>query len=135
MIEIYTDGASRGNPGDSASSFVFVKNGIVFKFSSFYLGNATNNIAEYRAIIFALEDALSSGFREVLLISDSELVISQINGKYKVRAVHLKELFEKVQEIAKRFSFIEFRHERRKNKFIAVADKLCNIMLDSVCLR
>ena len=135
MIEIYTDGASRGNPGESASSFVFVKERIAFKFSSFYLGKATNNIAEYKAIIFALKDALSSGFKEVLLTSDSELVISQINGKYKVKAEHLKLLAKEVSELSERFSEIEFRHRKRENKFVRIADKLCNLMLDSVCLR
>ncbi len=135
MIEIYTDGASRGNPGESASSFVFVKNGTVFKFSSVRLGKATNNVAEYKAIIFSLKEALSFEFKEVLLISDSELVISQINGVYKVKAKHLKQLIKEVLALSAQFSKIEFRHEKRENKFVKIADKLCNLMLDSVCLR
>ncbi len=130
MIEIYTDGASRGNPGASASSFVFVKNGKVEMFSSFYIGISTNNVAEYKGIIFALEEAVRCGYSEVLLVSDSQLVISQINGTYKVKASHLKPLYEKVADLTRNFSKIEFVHSRRTNKFVKVADRLCNIMLD-----
>jgi ribonuclease HI len=130
MIEIYTDGASRGNPGESASSFIIVSEGNVVYFASERLGKATNNIAEYKAIINALEYAYLHGFDEVVLTSDSELVISQINGKYKIKANHLKELFEEISSLKSKFKVVQFVHSKRENKFIKVADKLCNMMLD-----
>ncbi len=130
MIEIYTDGASRGNPGNSASSFLFVKSNKVLFFSSEYIGEKTNNIAEYTAIINALKSAVKKRAKEIILTSDSELVISQITGSYKVKAEHLKKLHNEVIILSKKFKQIEFKHARRENKYIKIADKLCNMILD-----
>ncbi len=130
MVEIYTDGASRSNPGDSASSFLFVKDNKVIFFSSEYIGKSTNNVAEYKAIINAMENAVKEELKEVILTSDSKLVISQITGTYKVKAEHLKKLHNKITVLSKKFIRIEFRHSRRENKYIKIADKLCNMILD-----
>ncbi len=130
MIEVYTDGASRGNPGRASSSFLFVENGRVLYFSSQYIGIATNNVAEYTAIINALNFAIFKNIAPDVLVSDSELVVSQVNGIYRVKASHLKKLLDELLVLKKRFPMLKFVHSKRENKYIKVADKLCNMMLD-----
>ncbi len=130
MVEIYTDGASRGNPGKSASSFVVVKDGKVIYFSSSYIGRDTNNVAEYKAIIAAMKFCIESEIKEVIITSDSKLVISQLTGAYKVKSEHLKALYESVKKMTGKLNRVEFKNVRRGNKFVKIADKLCNIMLD-----
>ena len=130
MIEVYTDGASRGNPGESASSFLIVKSGRVIFFSSAYIGESTNNVAEYQAIINALNYAVNKKIKKLTLTSDSELVISQIIGRYKVKAKHLKKLYNEVTLLVQNFDFIKFQHSKRENQYIKIADKLCNLMLN-----
>jgi len=130
MVEIYTDGASRGNPGKSASSFVVTKDGKVIYFSSSYIGIDTNNVAEYKAIIAAMKFCIESGIKEVIITSDSKLVISQLTGAYKVKSEHLKALYESVKKMTGKLNRVEFKNVRRENKFVKIADKLCNIMLD-----
>jgi len=105
MIKIYTDGASRGNPGESAFAFIFTEKGKVIFLSAEYIGSATNNIAEYMAIISALREAGEKNIDRASLISDSELVISQINGTYKTKAT-LKN-YQKIEEkITEKFNII-----------------------------
>jgi len=130
MIKIYTDGASRGNPGESAFAFIFTEKGKVIFLSAEYIGSATNNIAEYRAIISALREARNRNIDRASLISDSELVISQINGAYKTKAAHLKKLNEEVKELRAQFVSIKFSNAPRTDEFIGIADKLCNTILD-----
>ncbi|MCD6107408.1 MAG: ribonuclease HI family protein [Caldisericaceae bacterium] len=130
MIKIYTDGASRGNPGESAFAFIFTEKGKVIFLSAEYIGSATNNIAEYMAIISALREAGEKNIDRASLISDSELVISQINGTYKTKATHLKKLNEEVKELCAQFISIKFSNAPRTDKFIGIADKLCNAILD-----
>jgi ribonuclease HI len=130
MFEIYTDGASRGNPGDSASSFIVVKQKQVIYLSSEYIGKSTNNVAEYRAIINALTYAVNHKIKKVALTSDSELVISQIIGRYKIKASHLKKLYEEAISLSKYIEVISFSHSKRENRYIKISDKLCNMMLD-----
>ncbi len=130
MIEIYTDGASRENPGKASSSFLFVENRRVMHFSSQYIGKTTNNVAEYTAMINALKFAVFKNIVPDILISDSELVISQINGIYRVKAPHLKALFNELLDLKSKFPHLKFVHSKRENKYIKIADKLCNMMLD-----
>jgi ribonuclease HI len=129
MLEIYTDGASRGNPGKSAIAYVFVKAGKVVELHSEKIDDATNNIAEYKAIIKALTEANSRGYNEINLFSDSLLVISQIRGDFKIKSPHLLQLLNEVNTTSKNFQTIEFRHVDRENKFIKIADNLCTIIL------
>lgn len=123
-IALYTDGASRGNPGPAGIGIV-VKSGRkkireIYK----YLGEATNNIAEYNAVICALEEAINLKAEEVIVNLDSELVVKQLNGEYKVKDQNMKELFEKTIGLFKNFKRFEIRHiPREKNK---EADKLAN---------
>ncbi len=130
MIEIYTDGASRGNPGEGAIAFVFVEHEKVILFKAEYIGKTTNNVAEYRAMISALSEAINKNIKEVILTSDSKLVISQIKGVYKIKAEHLKKLNEKIKELSLQFDRIDFKNVKRENRFISIADKLCNTILN-----
>jgi len=125
-MKIYTDGGSRGNPGKSACAFMAVKNKKIIKQSSKFLGIKTNNQAEYNAIIFALWCIKT---KELEIISDSELVIRQLNGKYKINEKHLQRLYNKIQNLSKNRK-IKFSHLRRENHFISQADLLVNKELD-----
>ena len=124
MVSVFIDGASRGNPGPSGIGVV-LKEGekevhTLYKF----IGEATNNIAEYTAAIHGLQEALHLGYTEVLLRMDSELVAKQLNGEYRVRNENIIPLFRKATELINGFGRVDVRHiGREKNK---EADKLAN---------
>ncbi len=129
MLEIYTDGASRGNPGKSALAGVIVKDNQIIKVYSEFIGLTTNNVAEYKAITKALEEAKQMKEKSVKIFSDSLLAISQINGVYKVKSPHLTELLKEIKEKKEDFSNINFSHVARENKFTKIADALCSYIL------
>jgi ribonuclease HI len=129
-LTIYTDGAARGNPGPAAIGAVIKddKSNIVASISR-CLGVTTNNQAEYRAIIAALEKAVSLGARQVALYSDSELVVKQINGQYKVKHAALRPLYMEVVRLTGALESFKIAHiPREKN---AAADALANKALDN----
>jgi ribonuclease HI len=131
----YADGASRGNPGPSSFGIVLydVGGGRELHRSSGALGRATNNYAEYRGAIAALEAALGLGAREVELRMDSELVVRQLTGRYKVRNPRLIPLHKRILDLRSRFDRVAFVHvPRGENR---VADKLANEALDNVAGR
>ncbi|MCZ7362369.1 MAG: ribonuclease HI family protein [Candidatus Methanoperedens sp.] len=130
ILEIYTDGASRGNPGSAACAYIIVKDGDIIKQSSKFIGQATNNTAEYHAIINALKDAEKYTRSELKVFSDSELVIRQINKEYRIKKTHLSQLCSEVYSLVQKFEKVEFFNVGRENKFIKQADKLCNDRLD-----
>ncbi|MST04385.1 MAG: ribonuclease HI family protein [Candidatus Pacebacteria bacterium] len=127
-MEIYTDGGSRGNPGPSAAGFTV--DGVGY---GKFLGVNTNNFAEYTAVILALKKVIEisdskSKQIDIDLKSDSLLLINQLNGKFKVKALNLKPLFNNVCELRKEFKLVKFTHVyREKNK---EADEQVNIVLD-----
>jgi tRNA-Thr(GGU) m(6)t(6)A37 methyltransferase TsaA len=131
FTEIFTDGASRGNPGPSCYAFLFVRDGRVIAEKSGFLGEMTNNAAEYHAVLHALRNALDQGYQRVHLHSDSELVVRQITGTY--RAVHpvLAALCKEVRHLSMQFKTTAFDHVPRTDRFIAHADALCNGCLDT----
>jgi ribonuclease HI len=135
IIYVYTDGAARGNPGPSASGFLIIENGKQIAHGEFYNGIATNNFAEYNAVIKALE-ACTSMFDAkntyIILTSDSEVVVRQLNGIYKIKSDKLRELNAKVIEIAKQFKGVKFENDKRTNKFISKVDKAINNLLDEI---
>ena len=122
---LYTDGGARGNPGPAGIGVVILddkKNKVKELYK--YIGETTNNVAEYNAIIHGLEEALLLKAKEVIVHLDSELVTRQLNGEYKVKDAGLKPLFEKALSCLKSFDSFEIRHiERSKNK---EADRLAN---------
>ncbi|MCY3413071.1 MAG: ribonuclease HI family protein [Candidatus Heimdallarchaeota archaeon] len=131
-LQIYTDGASRGNPGPSAYGFILIEKGAKNPFleRNQFLGPSTNNVAEYTAIIHALKEAKnhSSGYIEVF--SDSQLAVKQLTGEWQIKKDHLIPLVAEIKEIIKAFEQVRFYHVRRTNKFIKIADRLCNEALD-----
>lgn len=125
----YTDGASRGNPGlAGVGVFVQSPNGETHRFKKF-LGEKTNNQAEYEALILALIELNKLGAKQVQLMADSELMIKQMRGEYRVKNANLMPLFEQVQKLLRAFADVQFTHVRReKNK---EADRLANFAIDS----
>ena len=124
-VVIYADGASLGNPGPAAiGAIIKDEQGNLITTISQRIGTTTNNQAEYRAIIAALEKAISLGAREVELRSDSELVVKQINGLYRVKKTTLRPLYQKVvQLIGSLEGFTVTRIPRQQNR---EADRLAN---------
>ncbi len=129
-IDIYSDGASRGNPGDASYAYVFVEDGEIVDEQAGYLGRKTNNQAEYHAVINALEHALENGVTHVRFHSDSQLMVNQLNGDWRVKDRDLRKLHRQVQDLREQFDKVTFTHLRRENEFIAAADQLCNETLD-----
>ncbi|MEK7509033.1 MAG: ribonuclease HI family protein [Patescibacteria group bacterium] len=126
---IYTDGGARGNPGPAAAGVV-IKNedGKILAEFGKYLDEATNNQAEYQALVLALEKAKEMGGTEIQCLADSELMVKQLNHQYKVRDANLAPLFLKVWNLSTNFKKISFHHiPREKNK---EADKQVNDTLD-----
>ena len=130
--ECYTDGAARGNPGPSAFAFLVVKGETVLHEGAGYLGTGTNNMAEYEAIIHALEWLSVSGIPVVAMYSDSQLVIYQLTGRYRVRKPHLVPLYDTARNFMKGFEKITFNVVRREHRYIQQADALCNRILDTI---
>ncbi len=131
MHKLFTDGGARGNPGPAATGvFIFDEKDALITFEGEYLGKATNNEAEYKALILGLENANKFGIKEIDCYLDSELVVKQLNGEYKVKQEHLKILKEQVQDLVFLFEKIAIHHvPREENKH---ADKMVNIILDSI---
>ena len=119
------DGGSRGNPGPSGAGVVILDaSGKKLKEISKYIGVTTNNIAEYNALLYGLEEALILRVDEIAVNLDSELVARQLTGDYRVKDPGLKPLFERAMNMLRSFKSFEIRHiEREKNK---EADKLVN---------
>ena len=130
VLTIHTDGASRGNPGAAAFAYVISRKGSSPIENAGCLGDMTNNQAEYTALVRALEHALKVGpDHRIVLNSDSELMVKQMKGEYKVKNEELRPLYQRAKELADRFtggvSFVHVRRELNKR-----ADQLCNIALD-----
>ncbi|MFX0138127.1 MAG: ribonuclease HI family protein [Candidatus Hodarchaeota archaeon] len=131
ILEIYTDGAARGNPGPAAFAFLFVHNNTIIHHGVNFIGKATNNQAEYQAIINALKAAESFHTGHLQIFSDSNLAIQQINKKWKINYPHLSKLCNKVYQLSEKYKKVEFFHIGRDNQFIQKCDKLCNDKLDT----
>jgi ribonuclease HI len=122
---LYTDGASRGNPGPAGIGVVILDSKRKkLKELSKYIGETTNNVAEYSALICALEEAQSMAAGEVVIYMDSELMTRQLTGEYRVKSEEIRPLFEKALGLLKKLGSFEIKHiERAKNKD---ADRLAN---------
>jgi ribonuclease HI len=126
---IYTDGGSRGNPGDSSCAYVICKtDDTVVEKSGFYLGMATNNQAEYLGFKKGLERARDLGIDKISLFSDSQLVVNQMNGIYKVKNQELAPLHQDVKSLAESFEKITFTYVPREHN--KIADSEVNRILD-----
>jgi len=128
-IQVCTDGAARGNPGPAGAGAVLqTADGKVVGRIGRFLGHQTNNVAEYEAIVLGLQAALELGAKQVRLVSDSELLIKQINGVYRVKAAHLKPFHTQVLALARQFESFEAVHVKRESN--KAADQMANRAVD-----
>jgi ribonuclease HI len=126
---IHTDGGSRGNPGPAAYAYIIECPGQAAIEEKGFLGISTNNIAEYTSLVRALEHAKKLGARRLLIHSDSELMIKQMNGAYQVKHPGLLPLYEEADRLRRGFDQVTLRHVRREHN--KRADRLCNQALDA----
>lgn len=133
-LTIYTDGASRGNPGNAASAWLILEGTDVLESSARYLGTETNNTAEYTALISALsavQKYSAPADTALEIFSDSELMIRQLQNKYRVQSPALKKLYEDVRAKEQEFAAVSYTHVPRENPYIGACDWLCNQTLDT----
>ena len=129
---IYTDGASRGNPGHSALSFLLTdEEGYEYHKNSDYLGIKTNNQAEMLVVKQALDKAIEFTRGKIKVHSDSNNTVCWLNGSYCVRSKNIRPIFDEIQRLRINFESIEFIHLPRENSKISFCDKLCNNCLDT----
>ncbi|MBI4126338.1 MAG: ribonuclease HI family protein [Deltaproteobacteria bacterium] len=127
---LYSDGAARGNPGPAGAGATILKaDGTVVGEVCTYLGEMTNNQAEYRALLLALDKASTLGATQITIYADSELLVRQVKGEYRVRDAGLKPLFHDVMGRLQKLDGYTIQHiPREKNKR---ADQLANLAIDS----
>jgi len=131
-LALYSDGGARGNPGPAAIAYVAVtETEQVIKADSQFIGDATNNQAEYYALMAALEFAKSIKAEEVTCHLDSELVGKQLKGEYVVKNAKLQKLWKKVTDLESCFQKISYMNVPRSNPYISKADALVNKTLDA----
>jgi probable phosphoglycerate mutase len=127
---LFTDGGARGNPGPAAYGYVLEgDDGTVLAAHGEVIGVATNNVAEYRALVAGLTRAADAGVDELEVVSDSELVVKQMRGDYKVKNAALRELWEEAQQQADRIGRVSYAAVRREHN--ELADRLVNEALDA----
>ncbi|MBI2167760.1 MAG: ribonuclease HI family protein [Candidatus Omnitrophica bacterium] len=128
---VFSDGGARGNPGPAAIGVLVCNSkGGVLREHKERIGETTNNVAEYRAVLKGLELAHELGFEEVSYFVDSELVARQLSGRYRVKSDHLKELFLQAKEREKPFRKVVYQQVPREHEKIKWADRLVNRALD-----
>lgn len=129
-VTLFADGGSRGNPGPAASGAVLVgADGAILEEVGRFLGRATNNVAEWTALEIGLEAALKRGVRSIAVRMDSELVVKQVAGEYRVKHPDLQPLHRRVTALLRKFAQVEIRHVPRKQN--ALADAVVNRVLDA----
>ena len=127
---LFTDGGARGNPGPAAYGFVLeADDGTVLAAQGERIGIATNNVAEYSALIAGLAKALELGLDELEVVSDSELMVKQMTGQYRVKNEALRELSLEAGRLARRLGSVEYTSVRREHN--KLADQLVNEALDA----
>ena len=131
VVQTNSDGGARGNPGPEAIGVIIRREGeILIRYSGMVGKQVTNNIAEYEGLIKALELTLDVGDKEVECNLDSELVVKQLLGEYRVRDPKLTPLFIKVQQLIDKFDKVKFNHVSREDLFQQLADELLNNELE-----
>ena len=126
---LWTDGGARGNPGPAAFAYVLeAEDGTVLDARGEAIGTATNNVAEYRGLVAGLAEAVDRGVDELEVVSDSELLVKQMRGEYRVKNQALRELSLEAAALARRLDRVEYRAVRREHN--ELADRLVNEALD-----
>jgi ribonuclease HI len=128
VLTIHTDGAARGNPGPAAYAYIIEREGAPPIEEASCLGEATNNVAEYTALVRALERAAQLGGKHLVIHSDSELMVKQMNGQYQVKNEELRVLYDRARQLSRQFDSVKIQHVRREQN--SRADRLCNLALD-----
>jgi ribonuclease HI len=129
-VLLYTDGGARGNPGPAAIAYVLqAEDGTVLASQGEAIGIATNNVAEYSALVAGLRCALELGVAEVEVRSDSELMVKQMRGEYRVKNRALQDLFLDASRLARQLRAVTYAHVRREHN--ELADRLLNDVLDA----
>ncbi len=130
-LKLYSDGGARGNPGPAAIAYLILteKDELITSQSS-YLGNRTNNQAEYEALMAGLEAAAAMEASDIICHLDSELVCRQLTGEYKVKNSELQKLWGKARKLIRGFRTVAFVSVPRTNRYIEEADRLVNKTLD-----
>ena len=127
---LWTDGGARGNPGPAAYGYVLeAEDGTVLAAHGEAIGTATNNVAEYRALVAGLAKAAELAVGELEVVSDSELLVKQMRGEYKVKNAALRELWDEANDLARRLEAVRFTAVRREHN--ELADRLVNEALDA----
>jgi ribonuclease HI len=127
---LFTDGGARGNPGPAAFAYVLeTEDGTVLAAHGEAIGVATNNVAEYRALVEGLGKAVEVGIDELEVVSDSELVVHQMRGEWKIKKDTLKSLWDDAQDLAGRIGKVRYTAVRREHN--ELADRLVNEALDA----
>ncbi len=127
---MYSDGGSRGNPGEAGIGVVIQDiNGETIKEISQYIGKQTNNIAEYQGLCKGLEAAIELGITDITCYLDSELVVKQIKGEYKVKNEGLIPIYQMILPLIKKFEAFKIQHVRREHN--KRADALANLAMDN----
>jgi len=127
---LYTDGGSRGNPGPAAYAYVLeAEDGTILAAEGETIGTATNNVAEYKGLIAGLLKAIDLQVPEVDVVSDSELMVKQMRGEYRVKNEALRGLSVEASRLARRLGKVEYRHVLREQN--ELADRLVNEALDA----
>ena len=130
FLVIYSDGGSRGNPGKSAYAIVVTQDGKIIHEHTEFLGTNTNNYAEYRGLIAGITKALEMKADSVEFVMDSELVIKQMRGEYKVKSPNIMELHKDAKALSSLIPDVTFTHVKRENRFVSRADSLLNAEMD-----
>ena len=127
---LFTDGGARGNPGPAAYGYVLeADDGTVLAAHGEHIGSATNNVAEYSGLVAGLRKALELQLPEVEVVSDSELMVKQMRGEYRVKNEALRALFAEAERLARAVGKVEYRHVKRAHN--EEADRLVNAALDA----
>jgi len=124
-----SDGGARGNPGPAGAGFVIEVDGRIVCSGGRYLGEVTNNVAEYEALIWGLENVSALGHTGVHVFADSELMVKQLNGAYKVKNAGLKPLYQRAKAILRTFESTHIAHVRREDN--KAADLMANEAMDA----
>jgi ribonuclease HI len=128
-IEIYIDGASKGNPGPAGIGVIICRNKQVIDNISFYIGRCTNNVAEYTALIRGLKRALAFGLSRITINTDSQLLYRQIKGEYRIKHPNIIKLYNQAIRLLSEFDRYEIKHILRKDN--RGADRLANQAIKS----
>lgn len=131
-ITLYADGGSRGNPGPAgAGAYLIDENDTPVAEVHRYVGETTNNVAEYQALILGLEEAIQHQATHLNILLDSQLLVRQIKGEYRVKQPHLQPLFQKAKQLLAQIPQWEIRHIPREEN--TEADRLANLAMDEGC--